>query len=389
MADAAVKAKGSAPGQYLGYALQPVRLCYHLLTCDDGASVSIEHIDDVAVHGPDGHKVLEQTKSALRQNPVADWSDDLWKTFANWLDNIESGIVEAEQTQFQIYVTPTKTGKWVQRLSDTNADSDIDGAVSDLINDVNGLSRRPRSFKYLKKLFEADPNHRTALIRNFRFVSDDDDPVDPIRKTIGLFVPIAMVDVCCNYAIGAAKEAADKLIRRNAPAIIDAVQYRQGVRAFIIKNNLSKILPSFADTPTSEVIEQTLKDHPLFVQQLDIVNMAPEQMVPAISDFLQCSADKTDWADKGLIVKESLTEFDDDLKRQHQLKKIEIDDLLGGSPLETQGRVLYSRCATIKSHLEGREVPGHFVPGCYNDLANRFEIGWHPNYRFMLGGDED
>jgi hypothetical protein len=40
--------------------------------------------------------------------------------------------------------------------------------------------------------------------------------------------------------------------------------------------------------------------------------------------------------------------------------------------------------------LEGREVPGFFPPGCYNDLAERLELGWHPNFRTILKeGDEE
>jgi hypothetical protein len=65
-------AKHSAPGPYLGFALQPVRLCFHLLACPQGASVSLEHLDDVAIHYADGAVTLEQTKSALKHNPLAD-----------------------------------------------------------------------------------------------------------------------------------------------------------------------------------------------------------------------------------------------------------------------------------------------------------------------------
>src|SRR5438046_1147217 len=81
--DMAVNTKSaahSAAGQYLGFALQPVRLCHYLLTTIEGTEVSLEHADDVAVHYPDGTTLLEQCKSALSQNPVSDWARDLWKT---------------------------------------------------------------------------------------------------------------------------------------------------------------------------------------------------------------------------------------------------------------------------------------------------------------------
>src|SRR5207248_2880391 len=74
-----VTTKHSAPAQYLGFGLQPVRLCYHLLTCGHGDQISLEHLADVAIHRPDGSAVLQQCKSALKQNPIADWTPDLWK----------------------------------------------------------------------------------------------------------------------------------------------------------------------------------------------------------------------------------------------------------------------------------------------------------------------
>ena len=109
--------KHAAPGQYLGFALQPVRLCYHLLSCEPGAKVSLEYLDDVAIHHADGHHSLEQTKSATKTNPVSDFAEDLWKTIANWLDLVADGFVKPSETAFRLYVTPKKTGPWAEALS--------------------------------------------------------------------------------------------------------------------------------------------------------------------------------------------------------------------------------------------------------------------------------
>ncbi len=75
--------KHSAPGQYLGFALQPVRRFYYLLIAPKGAKVGLELQDDVSVHYANGKVCLEQTKSALKQNPISDWDEDLWKAFDN------------------------------------------------------------------------------------------------------------------------------------------------------------------------------------------------------------------------------------------------------------------------------------------------------------------
>jgi hypothetical protein len=125
----ATASKSSAPGQYLGYSIQPVRLCAHLLSCKPDSSVSIEHVDDVAVHNADGTQILEQTKSALSQNPVSDWANDLWKAFANWLDDIELAVVDPANSKFRLYVTPIRTGNFVQKLDNAQTDQEADSVL--------------------------------------------------------------------------------------------------------------------------------------------------------------------------------------------------------------------------------------------------------------------
>ena len=144
------------------------------------------------------------------------------------------------------------------------------------------------------------------------------------------------------------------------------------------------MLPSFATSPTPQVIDETLGDRPMFVRQLNIVNMPTPIVLNAISAYLQTASDKTDWAEKGLVVNESILEFDRTLLQRYQLQKLEIDDLHESLEPVKQGRLLYRRCVTTNANLDGREVPTHFVPGCYNALAESLELGWHPCFASTL-----
>jgi hypothetical protein len=83
--------KSAAPGQYLGFSLQQLRFCDYLLWVPDGTAVSLEVADDVGVHNSDGSTALEQAKSAPTSNPIADRSEQLWKTFSNWADRVAEG----------------------------------------------------------------------------------------------------------------------------------------------------------------------------------------------------------------------------------------------------------------------------------------------------------
>lgn len=59
--------------------------------------MSLEALDDTDVVQPDNHVQVEQAKSGLATNPISDWSIDLWKTFSNWIDAIESGQSRLEK----------------------------------------------------------------------------------------------------------------------------------------------------------------------------------------------------------------------------------------------------------------------------------------------------
>ena len=373
----------SAPGPYLGFALQPVRLCYHLLNGEDVDVVSIETADDIEIATATG-LVLEQTKSALSQNPVSDWADDLWKTFYNWITQIKTGQIVPAFTTFRLYVTPTHTGKIVSMLSAAKTDAAADKCIAYIQGELAKLSKKPRCHRYLRHLLELDPGFRRPLIRNFEFESSHTDPVDAIRNLIKVPLSANIVETCCVYAIGKAKEQADALIREGKTPSITAGPFQLAFKAFVRKNDLSGLLKSIAPAPTPTEIASKLAESPPFVRQLEFIDMPHDMRVRAVSDFLQTSADKTHWAENGDIVQDSLQEFDKSLVKSHGFIKMELQDQVPSLDPPVLGRQLYARCCQSTHKIEDREPPSHFVPGSFNDLANRSELGWHPDYLALL-----
>jgi hypothetical protein len=378
----------SAPGPYLGFALQPVRLCYHLLNGNDGDVVSIETADDIVIAA--GEKlVLEQTKSALSHNPVADFAVDLWKTFSNWIAQIKSGDVIPSVTTFRLYVTPVYTGEIVSMLDTANTNAAADQCVELIQSKLAALAKKPSCYKYLRHLLELDPKVRRLLIRNFEFESAHQDPVDAIRNIIKAPLSQNIVETCCVYSIGKAKEEADALIREGKMPSIAALPFQLAFKAFVKKNDLSGLLKSIAPQPSKAEVTATIAGSPPFVRQLDFIELPQDLRMRAVSDYLQSSADKTHWAANGDIVQDSLQEFEQKLVKAHGFTKLTLQDHL--PPLEAAllGRRLYAECCKGAHTIEDREPPSHFVPGCFNDLANRSELGWHPDYLLLLEKPEE
>ena len=381
------RAKHSAPGQYLGFALQPVRLCLHLLTCPEGAQVSLEYLDDVALHLADGSTLLEQSKSALSQNPVSDWAGDFWKCLANWLDIAAANTIEIEKSQFRLYVTPIKHGVRSQELSDATTTDDVEAITSEIRKSLNRQRKVPGCMPYLQKFLDATAEKRVAIVSRFRIVSTDADPVQPIRELLAPTVQPMLIDHLCQFAIGRAKETADRLIRNGQPAILDGDKFKEEFRSFVQRNNLPGYLTSLAPKPPLEEVESLLAIGPTFIRQLDLVNVSEDERVRAVSDFLRSSADKSSWAEAGLVFQQGLEEWDAELVSRQGLVCGEVSDVHGDKEACVRGRITYRQCAQMQAPLDGRVVPGHFVHGCLNSLADVKRIGWHPDYEKLLGGE--
>jgi hypothetical protein len=354
----AVKAlKHAAPGPYLGFALQPVRLCFHLLTCPKGTKVSLEHLDDVAIHYPDGTVALEQTKSALKQNPLTDWSDEFWKALANWLDGIATGKIIAGKSRFQLYVTPPRQGDWAQALSDAATEADVVALLA-AIQAKHAKLKKPKGCETnLQCFLNAPAASRNTVITNFKLLTEDADPVDALRTLIKTAVAPELVDDLCHSAIGMAKEQADRLIRAGQPPLVDGDAFKKTFRAFVRKTNIPGLLSSFTPAPPATQVAAMLSARPIFIRQLEIIEVADQGRVRAVSDFLRASADKSSWAEQGLVFEGSLVEWDDFLIGRHGLISGEVADLHANKDPPFRGRMAYRQCAQLQAPLESRAVP--------------------------------
>lgn len=384
----AVKAlRHAAPGPYLGFALQPVRFCFHLLDSPKDAKVSLEHFDDVAVHYDDGSVLLEQTKSALKSNPLGDWSVDFWKAVANWVDAVSSSKIPSG-SKFRLYVTPPHQGELAQAMNDASTPAEA-AAFVELVKSKREKLKKPTACEpYLQTFLGARADRQAAVVTEFRLLSVDTDPLDPLREILRRSVAPDLIDPLCEWAIGMAKERADALIRTGKPGMLDADSFRANFIRFIQTINIPGLLSSLAPVPAEDDVAALLSTRPVFIRQLEIIEVTEDERLRAVSDFLRTSADKSKWAESGLIHEGSLRDWDDNLVSRHGLISGEIADVHSDKDALVRGRLAYRRCAQLQAPLDGREVPGHFVNGCFNSLADIMRLGWHPDYKSLLSGSE-
>lgn len=376
--------KTAAAGPYLGYALQPVRFCLQLLQVEDGVGVSIEYLDDVALHGAGGALTLEQCKSFSGERGLTDKSIELWKTFANWADICTAQSLDPTATSFVLAVVPGKASQLVHRLQAATSDASALAILTQIKKWQTPAAAERGAGPHISRFLAHGDEACGAIIKNFSFVPVP-DPVEAIRRVLRATLPEAAVDDFTKAVIGMADQEAQKLMRAHAPPIVDATTFRSRFHAFVRKHNLAGLLNSTTGAPDKSEIDRTIKSAPMFVRQLAAIEATPDLVVGAVAACLRSTADRVQWAEAGEIVESSLDDFDHGLERKFALVRDSIEDMHSGSNEKARGRLLYRQCALVDLPLESRTVPSYFVEGAYNILADDVRIGWHPSYKALLG----
>jgi hypothetical protein len=390
-------APGTAPWQALGYGLQYTRLTAMLLEAKDGSMCTLEVLDDIAEQTADGRTNLIQSKSAITANPVSDRAIPFWKTLYNWLELVKQGLVDTTRTVFELYISREVDGELVSTF---NKSSSVEEARMALHKAREALWGKPPDFekrgllpeglsRYVNTFIEADEELIIPIIVNFRLNCGSGSPQSDIvsaihRHPVSETRVLDIADKLCGWV----KRQAEQQLEKGLRAVISRDEFHHEYVSYVRMLDRDLILTSFARRPSDEEKEKHMPD--VFVQQLDLIEFDFDAKLKAISDFLRACWDRAYWSETGDVHEESFKELDENLCRAWEnLNRAIGVETTSKAPIE-RGILLYARCMNHIAKVQGREPPAHYIPGCYHRLADDMVIGWHPNYRVLLGkGGED
>lgn len=385
--------KPQAPGQFLGFSLQENRFLSRLLEAKTGYTVSLEVFGDVGVESKEGSLTTEEAKSLTDDgNPISDRAIGLWKTLSNWIEAVECGDLELENTIFEIYISKPKTGNIVESFSNARSFEEAKHSFLEARKilwgeepDFKLRSRVSTSIEqYVSKVFNTNDEIICKIIRNFYFNCGSGCALEDLKELMkNKAVPFEIIDKALAYSQGWIKSKITPLLEGKKPAIVVVDDYILELTKFVRKYDRRTILANFANEPGEEQIDREIKLR-TYVRQLEIIDCEYDEKITAVRDFLQASVNRTEWSVRGLVMKSSFDEFEENLIRTwgNHRKITEIE--LSGRDDINKGKYLCARCLLHNARVEGLEIPNHFVPGSFHALAENKIIGWHPNYKKKL-----
>lgn len=380
--------RAQVPDQYFGYSLQSIRLLHLLLEAGPGTYVSLEVFEDVGRVDEAG-ALASQVKSGLVKNPVADRAVDLWKTFANWVGAVSDGDLDPDTTIFEIYLARSHRGAIAESFAAATTLSEAEIALDSARAILIGMGDRALAADLagpVKQVFEADRAAITKIIKNFKICAAAIDPLSDLRPMIAIkWAPEASTDILIQHAHGWLKERTDRQLQQRKPAVVSSDDFNKEMRLFLPHCDYRHMMVTMAGRPSPDQIQAERIRIPTYVQQLELIQLEEEGTLEAINDYLRAASARTWLSEQGIVHEESFDDFKDALvsfwrnkQRQNNLTHPSHNSI-------QKGQLLLTDCALHEQRLQGLDVPRFLTCGSFHALADKPEIGWHPDFKNLLG----
>ena len=372
---------------------------------DDDATVLIETLDDVVLVS-NGETFLEQLKHSLSEKPapISVKSVALWKTLKAWIDVLPQ--VEITLTRFNLVsVAEVQSGSVLEALlSDDSDRTELLAALKEEAERVHseraeakssGKSSLPHADRAAgcEAFLKLHDDIRTKLIEKSHLKPGQVD-ITNIEKELAnsltgvtpekrALVAQGLVEWWDRQVLYSMCNKRDKAISR-----FEVVQRHMEIIADI---ELDKLPNPFATVspPTSH------QPNSMIEKQIELVDGTERELNRAIREEWRARETRSAWSTENPTRHDLILRYDKRLTEEWSDRHSEMCEScegVGEDELRAKGHVLL-----IWSHFKAPNdlepiaptvVAPYYVRGSFQVLSITGQVGWHPNFRSLLGFDK-
>ncbi|KRF04355.1 hypothetical protein ASH00_14725 [Arthrobacter sp. Soil782] len=384
----------SAAGSALGYLAQVEYALLIALQRMDGdveLRLSIETADDILFDAEGGPRELWQTKHHIaRHGSLGDASPDIWKTLHNWIETSE------ENTACFLLTTVTAPPNSAASLLGPDRSVLHLVAAREKLDSVAEAGGNVSSADYYAKYLALTDERRLELLSRVTVL---DGAVEAATITDRLVGSVRKATIA---------QRRIPLIERlrgwwHSRAMVHLTLVAEGKNDWIdlteIEERLLSIAQSLRDDdlpldfenesePTQREVDE---DDRIFVEQLKLIVLHNERIRQAVYDHNRAFLQRSRWQREQLLAIGELDTYDRRLVEEWKRVFLPLEDHSDDDDRTSEeeklrsARQLYARLQErtlpeIRSHVRSGYIP----LGSLHVLADRLEIGWHPDWIDLL-----
>lgn len=351
-------------------------------------SIAIEAADDLEVGGQDDDQLL-QLKHRAAGTSLTDSSPDLWKTLRIWSEGIASGTLRLPDTQLLLVTTAAAAaGSACSDLAAAPQDRD-NGALAERLAEVAVQIKNKSLADSTAAYLRLDDRDRASLlsaitvvdasprlgevderIRSLARLMTRSDHLEPfIERLEGWWNRRSLRQLAGGADTSATGDEFDSYLTElreafhtdNLPIDDDVADERPAVEAFL---------------------GQT------FCKQLELLDIGLPRVAIAVRDFHRAFVQRSRWSHDGLLQFGELGKYERRLHEEWELHFERVRDELGAEPTDEQmldaARRIYAWAEAADYPIRPACTEGFVSRGSLHMLADRQEVGWHPEFEMRL-----
>ena len=370
----------NAPGQFLGYAIQIPRALVHLLKSGPGDSIAIELLGDVARKITDGHLVTEEDKSSIVGNPLTDRSNELWKTFFNWVTATNDGQLKLEGTTFIIYCNAKGRPGFVNLFDAVKDEEQAKQAIAKVKEEFSNLDTDHEIFPYYDYVVNRNENIFVKLLPKFELHIGTDGVFEDVKTELRKKIfSLYQLDFLIEQLNGWLNRVIIEKIETKSNSPICWEDFESHCQVLFDRARKRELLDFTVQLVIDESTVSTQRSqHPRYLRQLEAINASDDTLVEAVSDFLRAKVNRHKWIENEIIDELVATDFETRLQRfwKNTRQLIELTDK--DKHEYDRGMRLYLECKNRNETIRDMTPPFSTVAGTFHALSDAPGLGWHP-----------
>lgn len=373
--------KSNAAGQFLGYVLQIPRALFHLLQCSPNESICVEMLGDVAKKLSDGTIVTEEDKSSITSNPLTNKSENLWKTFSNWIDAVKSGDL-ANTAKFIIYTNKVGRKGIINEFNDAKNSSSAQEAFTKAKAQLKNLSTKHVAYDFYQNCV-SNENILIEIISKFELcISDDKTGLKDLKIELQKkLIPDTQINFFLELMSGwILSELLNKIANKDFPTITFE-SFRQRYEDIVNRARKRELIDFTLNTPLEEdLVKEAAKLRPTYVRQLDKLGVDEDEILEAVADFMRAKVNRDKWIELEIVSEVIAEDFEDRLIKFWNNQKTKGEIIYKNNSPEERGILLLTECKIRSEPINDMIPPAPTISGTYHALADLATLGWHPDW---------
>lgn len=383
----------SAAGSALGYLAQveyALLIALQRMDSEDSLRLSLETVDDIVFEGQGQPPELWQIKHHIeRQGSLGDASPDLWKTLHNWIGTSDSG-----SACFLYSTAAPKSGTAASLLGPARSSEDVLGA-RERLDVVARAAGNAASADYYARYLSLNDAQRVGLL-NKVVVLGAAVPGERITERLLATVRKAtvqqrrkpLVDRLRGWWHGRTMAHLTRITRGEADWIdIREIEDQLHLIAQSLRNDNLPLDYNNEPEPTSD---EVVGDDRVFVEQLQIILLHHERIRQAVYDHNRAFLQRSRWQREQLLAIGELDSYDRRLMEEWRRAFLPLEEPDGCAVVSDDEKRKSARATYVR--LQERTLPeiraevrsGYIPLGSLHILADRLQIGWHPDWLNLL-----